>query len=335
MGAVMVNDFVPIEARATYQSFLALAYGLGQASGVALGGFFCDTIGWRLAFGIQVPGIIICGIVFAFTIPNDLGPQLARNSKGTIRSFFTSFDLSGVVLLAISVTCLILYLNLGGNVLQWSDPYMTAFLVVCLFTAFLFVKVEAKAQYPVLPLKLVSSWPQANIIFFGFCGGLIFSAVIFNISLYFEVVKHDSPTVAGFRLLIPVLALTTSSFVSCIIIRRKSAIVPMAIFGALVTLAGAGCLPLLGPKLSSWGSLLLLVPLSLGTGFLSPTASILLLRTSPPKEHAVSIGAFILWRRLSSVIGVAVSTLLLQNLLSRFLHKTITGPHREEVCMRA
>ena len=334
MGAVMVNDFVPIEVRATYQSFMALAYGLGQASGVALGGFFCDTIGWRLAFGIQVPGIIICGIIFAFAIPNDLGPQLARKSKSALRSFFKSFDLSGVILLTISVTCLILYLNLGGNVLQWSDPSMTTFLVSCLVTTFLFIRVEARAQYPVLPLKLMSSWPLANINFLGFFGGVIFSAVIFNIPLYFEVVKNDSPTIAGFRLLIPVLALTLSSFLSCMIIRRKNAILPMAIFGALMTLAGICCLPLLGSNVSSWASLFLLVPLSSGTGFLSPTAAILLLRTSPPKEHAVSIGAFILWRKLSSVIGVAFSTLLLQNMLTRFLEKTITGSHREEVCIR-
>lgn len=334
MGAVMINDFVPIEVRATYQSFLALAYGLGQASGVALGGFFCDTIGWRLAFGIQVPGIIACGVGFAIAIPNDLGPQLARNSKGAMRKFFQSFDISGVVLLAISVTCLILYLNLGGNVLRWSDPSMTTFLVVSLLTAFFFIRAEAKAKHPVLPLELITSSPRAYINFLAFSGGLIFSAVIFNIPLYFEVVKHDSPTVAGFRLLIPVLALTASSFLSCMIIKRKQAIIPTATFGALMTLVGAGCLPLLGPAKSSWASLLLLLPLTMGTGFLTPTSAILLLRTSPPKEHAVSISGLLLWRRLANVIGVALSTLSLQNLLSYFLHKTVTGSHREEVCIR-
>lgn len=331
MGAVMVNDFVPIESRAAYQSILNLAYGLGQAAGVAMGGFLCDTIGWRWALGSQVPWIVFCAGIFALTIPASLGPQLGKNSKGAVRNFFKAFDLSGIVLLAVSVTCLILFLNLGGNLLSWSDPWMTAIIILSLLTAFFFLKVEAKAKHPVLPLELVSLWPRANINFASFCTSLIFSAVIFNIPLYFEVVKHDTPTVAGFRLIIPFLALTASAFLCCIIIRRKTALRPTMIFGSIVTLAGTACLPIMGRNLSNWASLLCLVPLGTGYGFMSPAGIICLLRTSPQEEHAVAIGAFLLWKKLACVVGVAISTLLVQNLLVHFLHRNVTGAHREQI----
>lgn len=335
MGAVMVNDFVPIEVRATYQSVLNLAFGFGQASGVALGGFLCDTIGWRWAFGIQVPGIIFCGAVFWAAIPGDLGPQLAKNSKGAVRSFFKTFDLTGTVLLAVSLTCLILYLNLGGNLLAWSHPLMIGVLIIFFLTAALFLRVESIAKYPVMPVRLITSWPRANITFSSFFSALIFSGLIFNVPLYFEVVKHDSPTVAGFRLILPFLSLSASGFLGCMIIRQKRAIRPALISGALLTLAGAACLPFLGLSMSSWASMLCLLPLSMGYGFISPTATICMLRTTPTEEHAVSIGAFLLWRRLAAVLGVAFSTLLVQNLLVQYLYRLVTGSHQEEVCLRA
>lgn len=335
MGAVMVNDFVPIEVRATYQSVLNLVFGFGQASGVAMGGFLCDTIGWRWAFGIQVPGIIFCGAVFCSTIPKDLGPQLAKNSKGGVRSFFRTFDLTGTILLAVSLTCLILYLNLGGNLFSWSHPCMTAVLISFFLTAVLFAKAESVAKHPVMPLELLTRWPRANINFSSFFSTLIFSALVFNVPLYFEVVKHDSPTVAGFRLILPFLSLSASGFLGCMIIRQKRAIRPALIFGSLLTLAGAGCLSFLGRSMSSWVSMLFLLPLSMGYGFISPTATICMLRMSPTEEHAVSIGAFLLWRRLAAVLGVAFSTLLVQNLLVRYLYRTVTGSHQDEVCLRA
>lgn len=330
----MVNDFVPLEARAKYQSILNIAYGLGQASGVAMGGFLCDTIGWRWAFGAQLPGIVFCGVVFFLAIPNDLGPQLAKHSKGAVRGFFRTFDLTGTILLAVSVTCLILYLNLGGNILDWTDPSMAVVLVVFLLTALFFVRIETKVKHPVLPLKLISSWPRANINFSIFLGALIMNAVIFNIPLYFEVVKHDTPTVAGFRLIPPFLALTASGFLGCMIIRRRGAIQPTFIFSAFLALAGSICLACMGQNISNWAALLLLVPLSSSFGFMSPTAVICLLRTSPQEEHAICIGTFLLLNRLAAVIGVAISTLLVQNLLVQNLHKTVTGPHQQKVRSR-
>lgn len=331
LGAVMVNDFVPIESRASYQSILNLAYGIGQAGGVAMGGFLCDTIGWRWAFGSQVPWTVFCAGIFALTIPGDLGPQLAKNSNGALRSFLKAFDLSGVILLATSVTCLILYLNLGGNVLSWSDPVMTTIIIVCCITAFLFIRVESKAKHPVLPLELLRKWPRANINFASFCTSVVFSAVIFNIPLYFEVVKHDSPTTAGFRLILPFLALTATAFICCIIIRQKSTIRPLMILGSSLVLVGTAILPFMDRKTSNWASLLYLVPLSTGYGFMSPAGIISLLRTSPEDEHAVSMGAFLLWKKVACVVGVAISTLMVQNMLVHFLHKNVTGANREQI----
>lgn len=333
MGAVIINDFVRVENRANYQSMLTASFGLGQAAGVAMGGFLCDTIGWRWAFGIQVPGILICGTISFLVTPKNLGPQLAKHSKGAIRALFKTFDFAGTVLLILSITSLILYLNLGGNELPWSHPALTATLIVFLVSTYVFVKVETKAVHPVLPLRLIRSKPRANIIFSNFFTFFVMSALIFNIPLYFGVVEHDSPTVAGFRLIIPLLALTGSGFLSCMIISRRSTIRPIIMISATVSLVGTICLSFLHKGVPSWISLLLLVPVSVGHGFFSPATVIFLLRTTPLKEYAVATSSLLLWRRLGSVMGVSVSTLAVQNLLKRYLIQNISGPHQAEVCL--
>ena len=332
MGAVVINDFVRVENRAGYQSMLNVSFGLGQAAGVAMGGFLCDTIGWRWAFGIQVPGIMICCATSFLVTPKDLGPQLAKNSKGAIRSLFKTFDFAGTVLLILSITTLILYLNLGGNELPWSHPALTATLVIFLVSTCVFFKVEARAKHPVLPLRLIRSRPRANINFANFFGYIIMNGLIFNIPLYFGVIKDDSPTVAGFRLILPLLALTGSGLVGCMIISQRSAIRPTIVLSAGLTLVGAVCLSCMHGGMSSWVSLLLIVPICVGHGAFSPATTIFLLRTSPLKEYAVATSSLLLWRKLGSVMGVAVSTLAVQNLLSRYLFQNISGSHQAEVC---
>lgn len=43
-GHDYTSDLVHIEHRGVYQSYINLAFGLGSASGAALGGFLCDRL---------------------------------------------------------------------------------------------------------------------------------------------------------------------------------------------------------------------------------------------------------------------------------------------------
>ena len=319
MGSIITNDLVPIHARASFQSILVLAFGLGQASGAALGGLLCGTIGWRLAFGVQVPGFVVCGVTSYMTVPKDLGPKLAKNSKGALQKLIKTFDLAGLKLLALSVTCLILYLNLGGVVLPWSHPLMIVSLIAFFIGVCLFIWIETGASYPVIPIGLLLSWPRANISYSNIFGSIIVAAIIFNTPLYFEVVKHDSPTVAGLRLVAPFLALSASGFLSCLVLSSEYRIRLAIVVGAVMMLLGTVCISFLSRRLSSWAALIFLVPSFLSQGFMFPATYLCMLRSSPHKEHAVVTSTLLLWRRLGSVMGVAISTLVVQNRLLYYL----------------
>lgn len=44
MGSIITSDLVPIEIRGTYQAYINIMYGIGAASGAALGGAIAVSI---------------------------------------------------------------------------------------------------------------------------------------------------------------------------------------------------------------------------------------------------------------------------------------------------
>lgn len=54
MGAILVNDLVPIEIRGTYQSYINIFYGAGSACGAAFGGVLCETIVGHFFYSMMV-----------------------------------------------------------------------------------------------------------------------------------------------------------------------------------------------------------------------------------------------------------------------------------------
>lgn len=75
--------------------------------------------------------------------------------------------------------------------------------------------------------------------------------------------------------------------------------------------------------------LLCLVPSAIGQGFQFPGTFLAVLAASEHREQAVVTSTLVLWRALGSVLGVAFSSLVLQNALLRYLLKYVTPPAGE------
>src|ERR1700712_2816654 len=127
------------------------AYGVGNGLGAALGGFLCDKFGWRAAFYIQLPFIGVYGVLAVLSCPDDLGPNLARTQGKTIGEAFKSFDTYGTICMMLTVSGLILGVNLGGNVFTWTHPFVIISLIVALIAGVGLILVERKAERPILP----------------------------------------------------------------------------------------------------------------------------------------------------------------------------------------
>lgn len=70
---------------------------------------------------------------------------------------------------------------------------------------------------------------------------------------------------------------------------------------------------------------------SMGQGFQFPGTFMAILAVSDQAEQAVVTSTLMLWRSLGTVIGVASSSLVLQNALVKYLDAFVSGPDKEEV----
>ena len=331
MGMIIVSDVVRIEHRGVFQSYINLAAGTGSAGGAALGGFLCDRLGWRWTFGIQVPCILLLLVAAWLTTPTTLGPNLAKTSDMSLWQAIKGFDLAGALLLTLTVTFLILGLNLGGNVLSWGHPLVISSLVASIFTAALLLKVEAKAIRPVMPLELLTSKPRGNLIFNNFLGNIAIQTILFNVPLYYQAVKLDSAADSGFRLAAFTIGSTVTSVATGFIITWTRRIKTTLILGSVCVFIGSVCMACIWPNIPDWVSIIFVTPAGLGQGYALPSTMLGLLALSPQEEQAVATTTLSLWRSLGTVMGVALSSLILQNALILYLDQLVTGEDKVDI----
>lgn len=94
---------------------------------------------------------------------------------------------------------------------------------------------------------------------------------------------------------------------------------------------GPSGLAIMTKDMPTWLYLSFLVPASMGQGFQFPGTFMAILAVSEQAEQAVVTSTLILWRSLGMVLGVAASSLVLQNALVRYLDAFVIGPDKEKV----
>ncbi|KAF7545119.1 hypothetical protein G7Z17_g9419 [Cylindrodendrum hubeiense] len=331
LGSIIISDLVPIEDRGTYQSLMNANYGVGSALGAATGGAMADYFGWRWEFGVQVPPLLLCMVISAVAIPDGLGIQGERKS---VWQALREFDAKGSLLLTTSITFGILGLNLGGNVLPWSHPFVIASLVIFAVVFPLFIWVESWVHKPIMPLHLIRHSPRANLIFSNFIASLLGNSILFNIPLYFQAVLLTSATASGLRLVIPTIASSlTGTSVGFLVTYTRHLKWPV-LTGSIFLLIGTIGLACLHRDLPQHMYLLILLPSSIGQGFQFPGTFMAILAASPQNEQAVVTSTLMLWRSLGQVLGIASSSLVLQNALLHYLNKFVQGDERDEIIRR-
>src|SRR6202167_1996574 len=107
--AVIGDLFSPRE-RGRYQGIFGGIFGLATVLGPLIGGFFVEHLSWRWIFYVNLPlGLIAVTVIgLAFT-----APSVRRQPK---------VDVAGAILLAVTLTALILLVSLGGHSLAWNSP---------------------------------------------------------------------------------------------------------------------------------------------------------------------------------------------------------------------
>jgi hypothetical protein len=149
--------------------------------------------------------------------------------------------------------------------------------------------------------------------------------------LFYQAVLLTSATTSGLNLIVPSLVSSTAGAATGFLITSTRRLKWPVLSGAILYVVGCLVLTLsMRRTLPSWVYPLCLVPISLGQGFQFPGTVMAILATSEQAEQAVVTSTLSLWRGLGMVLGVATSSLVVQNALARYLDMYVTGEETEK-----
>jgi EmrB/QacA subfamily drug resistance transporter len=142
LGMAIVTAVFPDEERGKALGIMSALFFVGPLIGPVLGGFLLDNFDWRSIFYLRVP-IGIIGIIMAWVF---LREQRVPNISSKL-------DLLGAGTLFGSLSCLILFFNLGGRSGFASPPVLLLAAGTVILLALFVVQVR-RTEHPVVDLNL-------------------------------------------------------------------------------------------------------------------------------------------------------------------------------------
>lgn len=141
LTVALVGETVPKEKTGSAMGLLGTMSAIGTTLGPSLGGLLIAGFGWRTIFLVNVPlGILNFLLAYRY-LPVDRGPKTDR----------ASFDNVGTLLLVLTLAAYALAMTIGRGHFGLLNM---ALLLAAVFGVALFVRAEAKATSPLIPLAM-------------------------------------------------------------------------------------------------------------------------------------------------------------------------------------
>ncbi|KAG7094630.1 hypothetical protein E1B28_005454 [Marasmius oreades] len=319
--SIIMSDVVPLRSRGTWQGVLNIIFSTGSMVGAPLGGFLTDTIGWRWAFLVQFPALILAFISVSFTL------HLPPHPTSDFKSKFKRIDFGGALSLILSIFFLLYGLERGGNI-GWNDRYTLGALSLSSISFIGFGIIEMSiANEPFAPKRIIVNGSLIASYFVNFFGVASQIGVIFQTSLYMQAVHEFSAARAGSVLLPGILGGVSGSLVGGLVIQSTGrywlvtvVAYGLQVMGILVVVLGSGVV-----VVSVFGICVGLLVSGFGNGGGITTSLVALISNAGREDQAIATAVSYLFRSLGSVVGLSVGSTVLQDTLRKMLRRRLVG----------
>lgn len=179
-------------------------------------------------------------------------------------------DPLGLLFFVPSMVCLILALQWGGTAYSWSAPRIVGLLVTFGVLLIAFMVVEALTpETAMIPARVILNRSVGGSIFFMFVlsGGMM--AVIYYLTIWFQVAQGQSAMEAGIRTIPLVLSLIVIGIVAAIYVQKVGYYTPAMLLSSILCAIGGGMLSTLTPGAGGnrWIGYQILYGFGIGCGF--------------------------------------------------------------------
>ncbi|KAG5300099.1 multidrug resistance protein fnx1 [Histoplasma capsulatum G186AR] len=306
--ATFINsDLIPLRSRGMWQGIGNLCYGLGSALGGVFGGWMNDNWGWRWAFLIQVPCMMVSTLLVLWKVDIPV--------KVTDKSRLKRIDFLGAATLVATLVLLLVGLNCGGNQVPWNHPLIWTTLPLSVVFFILFIYVEEKvATEPVIPVRLLLDRTVLSACLTNwFCTMAVF-AVLFYAPFYFQVQGY-SATMAGLRLAPQAVGTAIGSLGSGILMRVTGRYLHFNYVSTGIIVLPLALMTTYTLTTPPWQPFVHIFILGLGYGSMLTVTLVALIAAVEHEHQAVVTSASYAFRSTGGSIGITSASAVFQNLL--------------------
>ncbi len=274
----IIGDLVSPRERGQYMGYIMAVMMIATIGGPLLGGFITDSFSWRWIFYINLP---IGGAALAY---------LAATLRLPKRRVEHRVDYLGAVILAVGTTAIVLVSTWGGTEYAWRSPQIVGLGALAVVALIAFLRVEARAEEPILPLHIFRNRNFTLVTSLSFLAGLAMFGAITFLPLYQQTVQGASATISGLLLTPMMVGVMITSLIAGQITTRTGRYKALPILGAGGMAVGMYLLSLLGVNTSRVTSGLYMVVLGLGMGFLMQMTTLLAQNSVQPRDIGATGG---------------------------------------------
>ena len=323
-GVIMANSFAaiadlfPPEDRGKYSGFIGAAFGLSSVIGPTLGGFITDNLSWNWVFLINIPVSIPVLLVMIWLFPN-IKPEVESRK----------LDYPGMVTLILGVVPILLALSWGGVQYAWASPEVIGFLAFGSVMVVAFITIEAKTEFPIMPLEIYRNRMVAvSLIAIFLTGFAMFGGIIF-IPLFFQGVLGASATSSGSFLTPMMMGIVVGATLSGQALSRTGGHYRIqALIGLAIMTVGMYLISTMDENTTFARAVIYLVTMGFGMGSTFPTFTLSVQNSVPFRVMGTATSAIQFYRSIGGMLGLAMLGAVMVNRFASNLEEALPSSVR-------
>ena len=329
--SIIITDLVPLNEVATLWSYVNILQTTGRSCGGFLGGLLTQTLGWRLAFLIQVPPVVIAIFLVQWQLhlpSKDFDKEISTWKKLKRVDFVGAFFLC----YAIFAGCFIL--DAAGEKYTWDSPEMLSIIISGISSLAFFVVTAQRVSEPIFPLRLLKHFGLVTNYMIVLLGCISQLSLMMSVPLYFQATKQANTAAAGAYLIPAFVGNTLGGLLSGFWIRKTGQYKAPAVLAPVLS-ASCMCLCLfLWNGNTSVVESVYIFPGGFAMGMVTSAAFVGITAAVQPADVAIAGNGMWLMLNIGAIAGASSGAAAYQGTLRSGLQKALKNVrHSKEVRM--